>query len=173
MTLAVLSLGSNKGDRFSYIRQMVSELSNLLSKLKKSDLMETEPVGVENQQWFLNLIICGNFEGEAMELLRSSQYIERKLGRDKKKLMQPRTADIDILLFGEEIIKTSELVIPHPQIFSRRFCLEGMYQTVADRLIPGTGKSVAQQYLSMSSQLRAQKIRFINEKGSDCSDGRA
>lgn len=173
MASAVLSIGSNLGDRCKYIQEMEKELGTLLeAPLLKSDLMETEPVGVENQQWFLNRILFADFNGSAFELLKNTQEVEKKLGRDKKEQKASRTADIDILLFGDEIITTSVLIVPHPQILLRRFCLEGMNQIIQERVIPGTKKTIAQHYLMMSPQIRSQKIRFLDKKGSNCSDDR-
>ncbi len=169
-----MSLGSNLGDQCIYISQMEEALFSILKGiLRKSDLLRTEPVGVEHQPWFINRIISGGFEGTAQQLLECTKEIEKKLGRDNKMRMAPRTADIDILLFGGQIINTAELVIPHPQMLLRRFCLEGMYQIVPDWLIPGTGMSVSEHYKQMGPQIRAQKIFHFHEKGSDYSDGRA
>jgi 2-amino-4-hydroxy-6-hydroxymethyldihydropteridine diphosphokinase len=174
MESVVLSLGSNLGDQCIYISQMEEALFSILKGiLRKSDLLRTEPVGVEHQPWFINRIISGGFEGTAQQLLECTKEIEKKLGRDNKMRMAPRTADIDILLFGGQIINTAELVIPHPQMLLRRFCLEGMYQIVPDWLIPGTGMSVSEHYKQMGPQIRAQKIFHFHEKGSDYSDGRA
>ncbi len=174
MESVVLSLGSNLGDQCIYISQMEEALFSILKGiLRKSDLLRTEPVGVEHQPWFINRIISGGFEGTAQQLLECTKEIEKKLGRDNKMRMAPRTADIDILLFGGQIISTAELVIPHPQMLLRRFCLEGMNQIVPDWLIPGTGMSVSEHYKQMGPQIRAQKIFHFHEKGSDYSDGRA
>ncbi|NLL12156.1 MAG: 2-amino-4-hydroxy-6-hydroxymethyldihydropteridine diphosphokinase [Fibrobacter sp.] len=173
MESVVLSLGSNLGDQCIYISRMEEALFSVLKGiLRKSDLLRTEPVGVECQPWFINRVISGSFEGTAQQLLECTKEIEKKLGRDNKKQMVPRTADIDILLFGGQIINTSELVIPHPRILFRRFCLEGMNQIVPDWLIPGTGMSVSEHYRQMGPQIRAQKIFHFHEKGSDYRDGR-
>lgn len=163
MALVVLSVGSNLGDQFFYIRQMDDALSMLLGPILRSDLMKTEPVGVKNQSWFLNRIISGKFEGTAEQLLCCTRQIEKRLGRNNKNQMAARTADIDILLFGEEIINTAELKVPHPQILFRRFCLEGMNQIVQDWIIPGTAMTVSQHYKMMSAKVRAQRIFIFHE----------
>lgn len=173
MVSVVLGIGSNLGDRFHYIHLMEKELCLVLSgPILKSDLMETEPVNVDHHQWFLNRIISGSYDGTALELLDRIEIIEVKLGRDKKSQLAPRTADIDILLFGEEIINTAILTIPHPQIINRRYCLEGMNQIVGNWLIPGKGRLVSEHFNSMNAQIKAQKIRFLHEKGSDFSNDR-
>lgn len=173
MESVALSIGSNLGDQCINISLMEEALFSILKGLlRKSDLLRTEPVGVECQPWFTNRIISGSFEGTAQQLLEYTREIEKKLGRDNKKQMAPRTADIDILLFGGQIISTAELVIPHPQMFFRRFCLEGMNQIVPDWLIPGTGMSVSEHYRRMGPQIRAQRIFHFHEKGSDYRDGR-
>lgn len=173
MESVVLSIGSNLGDKCIHISQMEEALFSILKGiLRKSNLLRTEPVGVEGQPWFINRIISGSFEGTALQLLEYTREIEKKLGRDNKKQMAPRTADIDILLFGGQIISTADLVIPHPQMLFRRFCLEGMNQIVPDWLIPGTEMSVSEHYKQMGPQIRAQRMFHFHEKGSDYSDGR-
>ncbi len=173
MVSVVLSLGSNLGDQYFYICQMEKALRTILKgTLARSDLMKTEPVGVKDQLWFLNRIISGSFDGTARQLLESTRHIEESLGREKKGQMASRTADIDILLFGEQIINDADLIVPHPRMLWRRFCIEGMNQIVPQWRVPGTEMSVSQHFKQMSPQLRAQRIFISHEKGSDCSDGR-
>lgn len=162
MPAVLLSLGSNLEDRADAIQKMENALKSILeAPFKKSGIMETEPVGVGNQRWFLNEIFLGQFFGSPEALLEHTQEIERSLGRDKKNMRAPRTADIDILLFGEWQIESSELSVPHPEMLRRRFCLEGAYQIAPDWIIPGTGKSIRDHYKSMEPGIVAQQIHFL------------
>jgi len=142
---------------------MKSALSEILSgPILASELMETEPVGVnEEQPWYLNQIMCGLYDGDAEMLLKKTLQIELDLGRIGKKMLAPRTADIDILLFGRQIVDTEDLKIPHPAILKRKFCLYGLNRIVPQWIVPGVEMSVNSLYLRMESEVEAQKIRFL------------
>ena len=162
MTAVALSLGSNLGNRGENISRMESLLEFFLKgPFLKSSLMETEPVGVEDQRWYFNRIISGNYEREPLDLLTAVEDLEKELGRDGKGLLKPRTADIDILIFGDREIKTERLTIPHRGVLERRFCLEGLNQIVPDWEYPGSGKKIRWFFENMDRSVRGQKIRFI------------
>jgi 2-amino-4-hydroxy-6-hydroxymethyldihydropteridine diphosphokinase len=163
MITTILSLGNNLGDRKKNIESMVALLENTLkSPVKLSQLMETEPVGVPvDQEWFYNMIILGRYDGSAESLLEACQNIETTLGRSKKNTYEARTADIDILLIDNCIIKTDSLTVPHPQILKRRFCIEGILSIAPDWIHPIEGRSFSELYEDMSSDIRKQKIRLI------------
>jgi 2-amino-4-hydroxy-6-hydroxymethyldihydropteridine diphosphokinase len=163
MVRVFLCLGSNIGNRLSNIRRMRNCVSLFLKRpLKVSRLMETEPVGVSARQpWYLNHVISGRFDGTAEELLARCRQIENELGRIRKARFAPRTADIDILMFDGVRIHSSNLIIPHPRMLTRRFCLEGLRDIAPRTRIPGTGLTCAQMYARMTPQVKAQKINFI------------
>ena len=165
MISVVLSLGSNLGDRAGYIKKMESALFKMLkSPLLESSLMETEPLGVGGEPgWFLNRVLSGYSDDNPFAFLAKIKKIERDLGRDKKGRVESRTADIDILLFGDKLIDTEELTIPHRAILKRRFCLEGMNEIIPQREIPGTGQSVKRLFEQMEQSVRAQKVQFLNQ----------
>lgn len=161
MYYVVLSLGSNKGNREFYIKEMIKNLKEVIeSPYFLSTLMETEPVDVtEKQEWYLNQIIMGRYEGSAYELLRECQNIEIKLGREEKGTYSSRTADIDILLFGEEEIYTKELTIPHHSLFRRRFCIEGTLEVLKEAKIDsGITEKLFNAYNNMPTVIKRQKI---------------
>ncbi len=162
MPEAVLSLGSNSGDRLYYINRMEEMLQDgVLTSVRVSDLMETEPVDVfDIQPWYLNRVIAGWYPGSAAELLDTCLMIERSLGRIGKGTRGKRTADIDILLFGFEVIATEFLTIPHPAILTRRFCLEGLYRIVPDMIIPPDHTTAREYHGTMSCAVRGQRLRF-------------
>jgi 2-amino-4-hydroxy-6-hydroxymethyldihydropteridine diphosphokinase len=164
MVNVVVCIGSNSGDRRWYITRMEKMLGDLfIPPVIRSRLMETEPVQVtDDQPWFLNRIISGRYNGSAFALLDSCKKIERALGRINKGMRTERTADIDILLFGNEEITTEELTIPHPALFSRRFCLEGLYQIMPDATIGKPARMVSEHYTAMTLQMRSQRLRFTD-----------
>ncbi|MFW6245063.1 MAG: 2-amino-4-hydroxy-6-hydroxymethyldihydropteridine diphosphokinase [Fibrobacterota bacterium] len=162
MTRVALCIGCNLGRREISLRSMQRSVSSLLSQpVRMSDIMDTEPVGVdEPQPWYLNRIISGYFNGTAAQLLQKCFEIESDLGRKRFKSKGSRTADVDILLFGGLVIRSSSLTVPHPEIVNRRFCLEGLKQIEADWEIPGVSRTVEELYGEMCSVVRDQTVRF-------------
>lgn len=141
MTRAFLSLGSNLGDRLGYLRAAVVALGRgpLLSVRRVSRVYETEPVEVgEEQPDYLNCVVEVEYGAAAIELLRFCQGVEAALGRTRKDEKAPRTIDIDVLLFGEELVKGMHLVVPHPGIL-RAFNLVGLADLAPDVYIPERG----------------------------------
>ncbi len=143
MTRAFLSLGSNLGDRLSYLRAVISALGRgpRLRVARTSKVYETVPVEVEEKQPdYLNCVVELECGVPAMELLRYCQGIEAALGRERGEAGEkaPRTADIDVLLFGEETIAEPDLVVPHAGV-TRAFNLRGLADVDADLYIQGRG----------------------------------
>jgi 2-amino-4-hydroxy-6-hydroxymethyldihydropteridine diphosphokinase len=167
MALVFLSLGSNKGNRGFFITAMVKRLKAvLLPPIALSRLMKTEPVGVAGRQrWFYNRIVCGTYRGTAQELLARCREIETSLGRTSKKRFAPRTADIDILFFGHSKIANKDLIVPHPRIRERRFCLEGLVELAPNFKMPGTGRTLTRLYSRMTDSVRNQKVVFMSMPG--------
>jgi 2-amino-4-hydroxy-6-hydroxymethyldihydropteridine diphosphokinase len=159
----ILSLGTNLGDRENYLYRMEDELQNvLMPPLMISQLMETEPLGTAaGQEWFLNRIVAGRYGSTPYKLLDSCQAIEKRLGRERPHKNAPRTADIDILLFGAVLLNDARLVIPHRHLADRRFCIAGLMELAPDRPVPGTGKSVRELEKEMGEDVRKQGIRFV------------
>jgi len=167
MTFTAISLGSNLGDRLFHIESMESALRSILvdGSVRSSRVMETDPVGVRciGQPAYLNRIVAGHYPGGAYELLDKCLSIEADLGRTRPAAKAPRTADADILLFGdEEINDPPKLIIPHPELLNRRFCLEGLIDIDPSIKIPISGKTltVGELYKNMDSGVAAQKISF-------------
>lgn len=124
-TTAYLSLGSNLGNRVENLRQAIRSLGRLGKVTAVSSLYETEPVEVEGPQpWFVNLVVALETELTAQELLSQILEAEHEMGRDRTSSKAPRVIDIDIVLFGQTILTTDELTVPHPAMHRRRFVLE-------------------------------------------------
>lgn len=164
MATVFLSLGSNVGNRRLNIDKMIGRISRLLRSPRRiSRLMETEPVDVPSKQrWFYNCIVSGRYCGTARMLLAQCHAIEADLGRIRTQRVAPRTADIDILLFGNRRIATKNLAVPHPQLLRRRFCLEGLREIAPAQRLPGTGRSFARHHGKMAQRVKAQRIVFLS-----------
>jgi 2-amino-4-hydroxy-6-hydroxymethyldihydropteridine diphosphokinase len=141
VTRAFLSLGSNLGDRMEYLRAAVGALGRgpSMELCGVSKVYETEPVEVEvDQPDYLNCVIELECGVPAVELLRYCQGVEAALGRERKGEKAPRTVDIDVLLFGGEVVDEPDFGVPHRGI-SRAFNLKGLADLDPDLYIPGRG----------------------------------
>ena len=120
-----LGLGSNIGDREAYLMQALTYINNIDNTCvtKISGIYETEPVGYADQGRFLNMAVKIFTEFEPEELLGRLQAIEILLERYRDIKWGPRTIDIDILLYGDRIINTEHLTVPHPRMLERAFVL--------------------------------------------------
>lgn len=154
---AYLSLGSNVGDRTEHLRAALRMLKNEgISVLRASSVYETEPQDYANQAWFLNCVLEIATALRPLELLYTVQTIETLQGRVRTIPKGPRTLDIDILIFGEIVLQSEELTIPHPRLLERRFALEPLRELAPDLLLPGKEMSVARanDELRNSAQVR-------------------
>ena len=144
MTEAVtvyLGLGSNLGDRQANLDRALEFLSQRVRMGKISSIYDTEPLGDSNQPRFLNLVCQAFTRLEPPALLALAKGIERKLGRVGKS-GTPRTIDIDILLYDDQVIDTPELVIPHPKMAERAFVLIPLDEIASDTVHPVTEKTM-------------------------------
>jgi 2-amino-4-hydroxy-6-hydroxymethyldihydropteridine diphosphokinase len=142
MTRAYLSLGSNLGDRRAYLRAAVDALERgpKMKLLGVSKVYETAPVEVEDEQPdYLNCVVELECGVSAVELLRYCQGVEAALGRDRKGEKAPRTVDIDVLVFGDEVVEEPGFEVPHRGVM-RAFNLEGLADLDPDLHIPGHGR---------------------------------
>lgn len=141
VNVAYLSLGSNMGNKEDTLKQAVDLTSKIagVKLLKKSGLYQTDPVGYVDQDLFLNAVIKVETTLTALELLRKLQDVENALGRKRTIRWGPRTMDIDILLYNEEIYQEPDLIIPHPQMHNRHFVLVPLCEIEENIAIPGMG----------------------------------
>ena len=136
----VIALGSNLGDRTSYIDQAVAQLSQVIKVLKVSSKIETEPVSEIAQPNYLNAVLIGDTQLDAENLLKKMQEIETNLGRVRDGTKwAARTIDLDLIIFGDNQIDTKQLKVPHPLAFQRDFVLKPWLEIDPDGEIPGKG----------------------------------
>ncbi len=122
-----LSLGSNLGGRAAHIERALARLGEEgVRFVRRSSFYQPEPVEFQAQGWFLNIAVEAETELMPRQLLRVIRQIERELGRKRIVRSGPRTVDIDILLYGVNIVNAAELEIPHPRMAERRFVLVPM-----------------------------------------------
>ena len=142
MSKVVISLGSNLGDSPEIMARAIESLKSVLFDVEVSSIIETAPWGFEDQPNFLNAVVVGEFAGNALELLSLLQEIEQAEKRVRDIRWGPRTLDLDIITFGDEVIESSELQIPHPRAHERAFVLEPWLEIEPDAEIPQKGRVV-------------------------------
>ena len=121
---AYLSLGSNQGDRLQNLRLACAAFSERGIVIRRaSSVYETEPVDMREQSWFLNCVIEVETSLPPLRLLYQIEQVEKELGRGRTLPKGPRTIDVDILLYGNSIIREKQLTVPHPKLHKRRFVL--------------------------------------------------
>jgi len=159
-----LGLGSNLGDRASYLLQAVRGLlDHRLPVRALSPLYETEPVGYLDQPSFLNMVLAIDGTGwDPWRLLAVCQEIETSLGRRRSIPQGPRTIDLDLLLFGQWVVAESraglDLVVPHPRLAERPFVLIPLCDLDPALLHPVLGKTVAQLLAAVSPQTSSSSV---------------
>lgn len=149
-----LSLGSNQGDRQANLQRAVELIGERVGKVAvESDISETEPWGYESAHAYLNQCIMVQSEMPAQQVLAATQQIERDLGRLSKTCgnqYQDRPIDIDILLYGDQVIEMPGLTIPHPLMHKRLFVLEPLTQIASDVVHPVLGKTVLEMLQTLT-----------------------
>jgi len=122
VTRAFLGLGSNLGDRWSYLRAAVEELRRVETVMAVSEAYETEPVGGPSDQGaYLNAVVELDTARSPRQLLELCRSLEAAAGRVRVERWGPRTLDVDILLVGNLVVDEDDLVVPHPRLWERRF----------------------------------------------------
>lgn len=150
MAIVYLCLGSNSGDSFKLIEQAVSflNLSEDIKLIRTSALYETEPWGLKDQNWFLNIAVEIKTVLNPQDLLIKLQNIEKTLGRNREKEIRwgERPIDIDIIFYDDIILKTEVLSIPHTHMHKRAFVLVPLLELIPDFIHPVLKKSVNELY---------------------------
>lgn len=147
MPTVYIALGSNVGDRELNLRRAVQLLEHsgvVVAKL--SSLYETEPVGYLDQPWFLNAVLEATTDLMAAELLSALRGIESHMGSSKAFRNGPRLIDLDILLYGDEVIDMPALVVPHPRMLQRNFVLAPLAEIAPQLRHPSWPASIAEIY---------------------------
>ena len=140
-----IALGSNLGDREEQLRGAIAALTPVFAHLRVSSFHETEPVDMAGPQpMFLNAAATGESMLSAPAILDVLLAVEQGFGRERPYERAPRTIDLDLILYGNEVISTPGLTVPHPRFRERRFVLEPLAEIAPDWIDPVTRKSVAE-----------------------------
>ncbi|WP_455668944.1 2-amino-4-hydroxy-6-hydroxymethyldihydropteridine diphosphokinase [Phocaeicola sp.] len=141
-----LGLGTNLGDKEANLHAAVQKINERVGKvISLSAFYVTAPWGFSSENSFLNAACCIESELPPLEILKETQAIERELGRMKKSVggnYSDRLIDIDILLYGDLILHTPELELPHPLMTERRFVMEPLVEIAPDVVHPVLGRKL-------------------------------
>ena len=143
MTRAYVGLGANLGAREEILRHAIALLGEReeVEVVAVSTLRETEPVGLVRQPRFLNGAVALQTTLDPRQLLTALLAIEQELGRVRdSKRWGPRTVDLDLLVYGDEVVEEPGLRVPHPRLAERRFALEPLAELDPALVIPGRGR---------------------------------
>ena len=147
-TRVYLGLGTNQGNKKENLTRAIELLSLALGEcLAQSSFIETEPWGFNSSNSFLNCVAAFDTDIAPLELLDTTERIEREMGRTQKSQggnYHDRIIDIDILLYGNMTVKNDRLIIPHPLMHKRRFVLEPLAQIAPDTIHPLLGKNISE-----------------------------
>jgi 2-amino-4-hydroxy-6-hydroxymethyldihydropteridine diphosphokinase len=154
--LAAIALGSNLesqfGDREANLREAVKRAGTLGVVRAVSTFEDTEPVGYVSQPRFLNGALLLETEREPLDLMRGLLDVERGMGRERKGVIArgPRVIDLDLLLYGQIVMATAELTLPHPEMHERRFVLEPLAEIAPGMVHPALGLTVAEMLAKLA-----------------------
>ena len=144
MTRLAVALGSNLGDRGRTLREALDALAQLLTALRASSFHETDPVGVQGEQpRFLNAAATGETTLSARDLLTALLALEQQFGRERPYEGAPRTLDLDLILYGDQILNEPSLIVPHPRFRQREFVLRPLSEIAAEWIDPVSGLTVS------------------------------
>ncbi len=151
---AFIGLGSNLGEREVLIRQALEELARLpLTQLvRASSLYDTEPVGDADQPNFLNAVAELDTELPVRQLLWNLLLIEKRLGRVRTHKWGPRTMDLDVLLYGDQVHEEPDLRVPHPELIRRSFVLVPLVELDPALVHPVTGETLLEHLARLNTR---------------------
>jgi len=171
MTRAAIGLGSNMGNRSRHINDAMAALARLGRLVRVSSLYETAPIGGPDQEPYLNAVAIIDTDLSARDLLQQCLQIEQNAGRERIERWGPRTLDLDLLLYGDEIINEEGLEVPHPRLTERRFVLDPLLEIWPDAVLPdgvpllsyraGVADQVVQQHRALIADRATSLALFL------------
>jgi 2-amino-4-hydroxy-6-hydroxymethyldihydropteridine diphosphokinase len=163
--IVYLSLGSNLGQRQKQLIAAIENLGCVGRVVKISSFYETQPVEVTDQPWFLNCAIAVETSHSPEQVLKEILSIEREMGRERTFKKGPRNIDIDILLFGDRIMDSPQLAVPHPAMHQRRFVLEPLDEIAPEAWHPILKKTVRELLSELSDHQVVRRVEAKNDDG--------
>jgi 2-amino-4-hydroxy-6-hydroxymethyldihydropteridine diphosphokinase len=159
MNQIFLLLGSNLGNKRAVLEQTANIIGFRVGKIfASSSFFETEPWGNADQPSFVNQVIGVTSLLGAKDLLDVCKKIEKEMGRESNEKWGPRLIDIDILFFGNDIIESDALSIPHPQLHLRRFTLEPFHEIAPELVHPIFKKTISELLLECTDRSEVHKL---------------
>lgn len=143
-TKVLLSAGSNAGDSLNHLNTAVALLNatGFVNVLSSSSVYKTDPWGKTDQEAFYNIALLAECTVDVVELMRIILNTEEKIGRIRLEKWGPRIIDIDIILYGDIVVNTEQVIVPHPHFRDRLFVLKPAAEIAPDLLDPVTGKTI-------------------------------
>lgn len=163
MPTAYLGLGSNKGERISFIETAITEIAGIekTKLIRTSSVYETEPWGIKGQDDYLNSAAEIRTDLSAEELLRALKGIESRIGRTVTAKWSEREIDIDLLFYGNDVLNNETIHVPHAEIENRKFVLIPMNELAPDLIHPVLNRSISELLLETSDDLKVMKYSLI------------
>lgn len=155
-----LGLGSNIGNKESNVARALQLLPEQVTVGEVSSIYESEPVGFKDQPWFVNVVCSAYTDLSPRKLLEYLKHIEGQMGRIMSFKNSPRVIDIDILFYGDQIVDTPELIIPHPRIAERAFVLQPLSELDPLLFHPVKAQTVAQLLTALDEPERVKKRKW-------------
>jgi 2-amino-4-hydroxy-6-hydroxymethyldihydropteridine diphosphokinase len=142
--ICYIGIGSNLGNALKNCQHAIKSISRAkeIEITKVSSFYKTEPIGIENQNLFINAVVEIKTTLSAHNLFQNLQNIEKDMGRKREVKGGPRIIDLDLLFYGQEVIQDADLIVPHPEIQKRRFVLEPLCEIASYFIHPAFGVSI-------------------------------
>jgi len=156
--IVYLGLGSNLGERQANLNAAIAALPAAVKALRASSVYETEPWGYRDQPPFLNQVVEGDTGLAPLDLLAHLKRIEAALGRQPSFRYGPRLIDLDILLYGDQVIELPGLTIPHPRLEERAFVLAPLAEIAPELRHPVTGMTMRE----LASKISMTGVKIIS-----------
>lgn len=139
MERVYVGIGSNLGDKMQNINNALKRLANLpdTDLLSVAPFYRTAPLEYEKQDWFINTVALMKTSYEPFTFLKELLKIEIDMGRKRFILSGPRVIDLDLLLYGQRVIRAKELIIPHPRMQERAFVIVPLFDLDPELVLPG------------------------------------
>lgn len=153
----LIALGGNQAEPMTQLARAVAALAEVVRVDRVSSVYRTEPVGFREQPDFLNAVLAGSTTLAPEALLDATQAIEERMGRVHTFRNAPRIIDIDVLGYGERVLDSPRLTLPHPRLASRGFVLHPLAEIAPDWRHPASGETVREMLRKWSGTERVER----------------
>ncbi len=144
-----LGLGSNLGQRKENIKKAIKLLAQNINNIKVASFFVSKPVGITDQPHFVNTALIGFTDLSVTDLLKFVKSVEKAVGRKERYRWGPREIDIDILFYGNLVLETENLIVPHPRLHERDFVLKPLLELEPEFVHPVFNKTLRELYMDL------------------------